>query len=200
DNELGVRPYFRMGTFVYAYDENGKLVSRHFLDRVNGVILVSDSLAYKTDEKDANVLHISHLFRISGVTGWLTLDAQMWNKADNLLLTWDYGKSAGVDHYEYYGNGKLSKITFAEQSGQLVYTDTYCRTGTRLDSLVSVTYSANGKKRTGRKEYEFVFVYDAGGMISKVTDYEYVLPVKKSRNRKKPLLDSVYETSYSPLQ
>lgn len=111
------------GTFTYDYDELGRLVRRQFLNRTDGVILCTDTIAYGFLDNQNRYYFRKHSIRIAGFDQWIPIDEVQYDTQLKKRI-----------RYEFY-NGSYSRRYSLNAPGLVVY-----------------TYAADGQLKSRRKK------------------------------------------------
>jgi hypothetical protein len=180
------------GDYTYAYDKEGRLVQRKFLEKQSGVVLCTDTIQYAFANDAKTILSEKHFIRI-GNGEWIAIDEMLIETGNQQVLRYDLFRNvlrsswginpSGYAEYTYDSDGKLVLRATHDKSGIQEKKYLYY-----AGSDTIRTYQVIQEKKSVRRilSSESVIVYDTNGLILSVVETDYNIV----RQRKKWVSDS----------
>lgn len=189
------------GTFTYEYDESGRLVRRQFLNRANGAVLCTDTIAYGFMDMQNRYYFQKHSIRISGFDQWIPIDeiqydTQLKKRARYEFYNGTYSSryslsGPGSVEYTYTEDGRLKSRRKKEKDIELLSEYSIHETADTIR-----TYRIHQDEHSFQRvlQTETVLDYNAAGLIVQKRIWSYAIERKKKiwRNRQISLTTVIY--------
>lgn len=191
---------FIRGDYTYAYDNEGRLVQRRFLEARSGVVLCTDTIQYSFGNEEKTLITEKHFLRI-GNGEWIPIDEMLAEAVQHKVLRYDLfyyvmrssrGVSApGYIAYTYDREGNLLQKERKDKSGE--ERTSYHRT-VGADTIRSTQMMQSTRAKVYLLSYERIITYDSKGVIVSVQSTGYT--IKKHFRYWKSQVANIREEKY----